>query len=295
MNRNALYVFVALALVGAISVALCLHARTGGTTREQVVSTASYLCRDGKTIDATYKTYSVILTLSDTRGLALPQVVSGSGVRYEKEGIVFVSKGTNAFLEEDGKQTFADCVASGSPNGSSAAGIRQFSDAAGTVTFMYPASVTVSGGDSGYTSSWMLSASTSGIVLAKAVLSKSFQPSTNFSTATLTIGTSADPSAVATCLTFNPSRNTSAAPTTETINGTTYTVLRSSDAGAGNRYDTTSYRSLRGNQCYAVEYTVHSTNLGNYDPKQGITEFDVAAVTAVLQGIVRSVQFSDGA
>ncbi len=295
MNRNALYIVVALALIITIGGALYLHARTGGTTREQIVSTASYLCRDGKTIDATYKTYSVILTLSDTRGLALPQVVSGSGIRYEKEGIVFASKGTNAFLEEGGEQTFTDCVANGSPNGSSQSGVRQFSDAGGTFSFSYPANVTVSGSNAGYTESWMANSTSSGLVLAKAALGKSFQPSTNFSDATLTIGTSANPSAVATCLTYNPSGGLASEPTTESINGTSYTVLRSSDAGAGNRYDTTSYRSLRGNQCYAVEYTIHSTNIGNYDPQQGITEFDGAAVTSVLEGMVRSVQFSDGA
>ena len=82
---------------------------------------------------------------------------------------------------------------------------------------------------------------------------------------------------------------------TKTVNGTTYTVLCSSDAAAGNRYETTSYRVVRNSQCYVIEYTVHSTAIGNYDPSQGITEFDQAKVTGIMEGIVSSFRFTDGA
>lgn len=294
MNRpyaaiGAVIIVLILIAVGAYAYSRSLH------TSPQVVSTASYLCRDGKTIDASFTASDVTLTLSDTRAFVLPQVMSGSGIRYEKNGVVFVGKGDNAFLTEAGKETFVDCVVNGSPATSAQGSLRQFADAGGTFTFSYPDTVTVSGGDLGYTTSWMQNATSSGLILAKALLSNAIAPKTNFSEATLTVGTSAEPSAVSNCLTYNPTGGPVQPATTKTINGTTYTVLHSADAAAGNRYDTTSYRTVRGSQCYVIEYTIHSTAIGNYDPSQGIKEFDRGAVTAVMEGIVQSFRFTDGA
>jgi len=292
------YTVIGILVIVLILIAFGVYAYThkGESSESTVTATASYLCRDGKTIDASFTDSDVTLTLSDTRALILPRAVSASGMRYEKDGTAFVGKGDNAYLEENGTQTFADCVANGSPAGSATApGAKEFTDSAGTFSFTYPDSVTVSGGDVGYTQSWMVNATTSGLVLAKATLSKAFQPNTNFGEATLTVGTSPDPSAVATCLTYNPSGGPATAPTKQTINGTQYTVFHSSDAGAGNFYETTSYRTVRNSQCYAVEYTIHSSNIHNYSPDQGISEFDTNAVTSVMEGIVQSFRFTDGA
>jgi membrane-bound inhibitor of C-type lysozyme len=290
------------AVIGSIVIILILvavgayaYSRTHHSPSDAVISTASYLCRGGKTIEASYATDSVTLTLSDTRAMVLPQVMSGSGIRYEKDGVVFASKGDNAFLTENGTETYSDCVANSSPAATGQGGMKQFSDSGGTFTFMYPDTVTVSGGGVGYSTSWMNNATSSGLVLAKALLSNSIAPSTNFSDATLTVGTSADPSAVSSCLTFNPTGGPVQPATKKTINGTTFTMLQSADAGAGNRYNTTSYRVVRNNQCYVIEYTIHSTAIQNYDPSQGITEFDAAKVTGIMEGIVNSFQFTDGA
>jgi hypothetical protein len=76
-----------------------------------------------------------------------------------------------------------------------------------------------------------------------------------------------------------------------TINGVTYERVVTSDAGAGNLYLTTSYRTVRNNQCYAIEYTIHSSQLGNYPPSMGITAFDQNKVTAVFEGMVQSFKF----
>jgi membrane-bound inhibitor of C-type lysozyme len=294
MNRP--YTFIGSAVIVLILIAVGAYAYSQHRNEPSgaVISTATYLCRDGKTMDASFREGSVILTLSDTRALVLPQAVSGSGIRYEKDTVAFVSKGNNAFLTEGDETTYADCVENGSAQ-TSQAGTRQFSDSAGTFTFTYPDTVTVSGGEIGYTDSWMTNATSSGILLAKALLSNTTAPKTNFSNATLTVGTSANPTAVSTCLTHNPSGGAPAAPTTKTINGVTFTVLTSSDAGAGNRYDTTSYRVVRNNQCYVVEYTIHSTNIQNYDESQGIKEFDRNAVASVLENIIASFEFTDGA
>lgn len=295
MNRSyAIFgVFLLILVLIAIGAYALTHPREA--TAPDVTARASYLCRDGKTIEAVFTDESVTLTLSDTRAFVLPHAVSGSGVRYEENGVAFIGKGNNAFLQEDGVTTYEDCVATASPATTTTDGRQQFTDNAGTFSFTYPDSVTVSGGDVGFTQSWMVNATSSGLVLAKAVLGKSFQPDTNFSEATFTVGTSPDPSAVETCLTYNPSGGPAEAPTTQTINGTTYTVFHSLGAGAGNRYDTTSYRTIRNNQCYAVEYTIHSTVLENYPPERGITAFNEEAVRSVMEGIVQSFRFTDGA
>ncbi len=76
------------------------------------------------------------------------------------------------------------------------------------------------------------------------------------------------------------------------INGVTYTKLESSGAGAGNLYETTSYRTVHNGQCYAIEYTIHSSNIANYPTESGITAFDKAKVQNALESIVQSLSFS---
>lgn len=88
----------------------------------------SYVCGDSKTIQATYvigvlipvppgerpiPNGSVDILLSDGRILSLPHTISASGVRYANsdESIVFWTKGNSAFLLEDNKETYKDCVA----------------------------------------------------------------------------------------------------------------------------------------------------------------------------------------
>lgn len=291
-SYTILGVLILLLLIGALGI----HAYRATHQRQAAVTaTISYLCRDGKSITASYTATNAALTLSDTRTLVLPHVSSGSGTRYQSGTTVFVAKGDNAYLEENGTQTYADCVVNGSP-ATASNGLKQFADSAGTFTFMYPSSIAVTGGGMGYTQDWMVNATTSGLLLAKASLDASFQPHTNFVEATLRVGTSADPSAVSQCLTYNPSGGPGAQPVTrQTINGTAYTVMRASDAAAGNRYDTTSYRTIRNNQCYVIEYTIHYGNIQNYDPAMGVKEFNEAAVAKVMDGIVQSFRFTDGA
>ncbi len=283
------------------------------------VSTASsqtnvtYLCQGGSSITATYTVAStstapsalsatqpgsVALVLSDGRSFTLPQVQSGSGIRYEKnvaigQDVAFVSKGDNAMLIENGLTTYADCVANASApstTSTTAQGMNSFTDQGKTFTFNYPSTVTISGGEAGYTTDWMVNATTSGMLLAKGTLPKSFESGTNFDDATFTVGTSADPSAVAECLTWNIGNNGSQKQNV-TINGVTYAKFVASDAGAGNLYQTTSYRTVRNNQCYAIEYTIHSSQLGNYPASMGIKAFDQNKVTAVFERMMQSFKF----
>ena len=73
-----------------------------------------FTCDQGKTIAAIFYADAVDLKLSDGRALTLPQVMSGSGIRYANadESLVFWSKGNTAFVTEgaEGKETFSGCV-----------------------------------------------------------------------------------------------------------------------------------------------------------------------------------------
>lgn len=116
-------------------------------------------------------------------------------------------------------------------------------------------------------------------------LPKSFEPGTNFGDAKLTVGHSANTASVADCLKPDASGGPGTSMTTRVINGVTFTVFTSSDAGAGNLYDTTSYRTVQNKTCVAVEYTIHYSQFANY-PAGSITQFDETKVQAKLDSVV---------
>lgn len=155
----------------------------------------------------------------------------------------------------------------------------------GVFSFEYLTDSALSEKANAETQDWKQGSTTFGMLLATVTIGDDFEPKTNFRDAKFTVGTSTATSSVASCLTEG-SGEASSTPTT--INGTTFSKIMFSDAGAGNFYETTSYRTLKGVECYAVEYTIHSTNIGNYSPDQGITEFDKVKVQGVLEATVQS-------
>ncbi|MGZ5917067.1 MAG: MliC family protein [Methyloceanibacter sp.] len=84
---------------------------------------ATFTCKGGKTIGASFYADKVELKLSDGRSLSLPQVMSGSGARYANKDESFVleqgryglfwNKGDTAFITEGaaGEETYSGCVA----------------------------------------------------------------------------------------------------------------------------------------------------------------------------------------
>jgi len=161
--------------------------------------------------------------------------------------------------------------------------VKTFTEPSKTFRFMYLDTYILSNTDTGYSTDWMNGSVEMGRVLARVTIPKSFQPNTNFSDARFTVGTSADLTALKNCLVGGTNQ--------VDINGTPFTVFIMADAGAGNRYDTTSYRTVRNDQCYVVEYTIHSTNIGNYPPELGITEFDEVQIQSALEAMVHSFAF----
>jgi hypothetical protein len=118
-----------------------------------------------------------------------------------------------------------------------------------------------------------------------------FEPQTNFAGATLTVGASANNTAVAQCMTPDAGDGPATATSSVTINGIIFTVFNSSDAGAGNYYATTSYRTIHAGECYAVEYTVHSAEIGNYPPSYDLQPFNEQQIDSVMQNIIGTFKF----
>ncbi len=133
----------------------------------------------------------------------------------------------------------------------------------------------------------------SGLVPFTLTIPKVFEPQTNFNNAVLTVGVSSNSQAVTRCLVAEPqySSPTGSPTSTETINGVSFTVFHLADVGAGNIYETTSYRTIHAGKCWAVEYTIHSSQLGNYPSSYGLQQFDAAKLRNVLDRIIGTFKF----
>lgn len=135
---------------------------------------------------------------------------------------------------------------------------------------------------------WSSISALGGETFVTLTLPQSFQPGTNFSEAYFTVGMSEDSQAVLNCSNSFTEVKTS----NVSINRTQFSRLEAIGAAAGNNYETISYRTVHpSGKCYAVEYVIHSTNIGNYDPSQNIKEFDEKKVRDLLEEAVRSFRF----
>jgi hypothetical protein len=141
------------------------------------------------------------------------------------------------------------------------------------------------------TTGWRMGDANPGLQFFSLIIPRVFEPQTNFSDAKLTVGSSRDAGALAACLTPDPSGPLPEPTMTATINGTDFTVFHSTDAGAGNYYETTSYRTVRAGQCWAVEYTIHSSHIGNYPPEYRLKPLDETKLRDVLDRIVGTFRF----
>jgi hypothetical protein len=126
---------------------------------------------------------------------------------------------------------------------------------------------------------WRVNANNvSGIKYFTLTVPRAFEPQTNFGGATLTVGA-------------DESGGSATATSSATINGVAFTIFTSSDAGAGNYYETTSYRTLHGEKCYAVEYTIHSTQVENYPSSYNLQSFDEKKIDSLMQNVIQTFKF----
>lgn len=286
-KKTILFIFIVLILGGAVVGWFMM----GSTPKEdvEVIDTSgpkmltTYFCKEG-TIVAEFTENAVKLGLSDGRSLLLGRVTATTGLLYQKGISALVVDGSDAYYNESDMTIYSNCVAG---TQASIQGVNTFENAAKYFRFKYETGFTLTGGGIGYGPSWTANSSKDGKVLAKVYIPKSYQPGTNFSEAFFTVGASPDPEAITTCTTGFNNVPGGSSP----LNNFPFVKVKFVDAGAGNFYETTSYRIVRNDKCYAVEYTIHSTNIGNYPPEMNIVEFDKARVEEALEKMAQSFTF----
>jgi len=139
---------------------------------------------------------------------------------------------------------------------------------------------------------WRVNANNAnGVEFFTLTVPRAFEPQTNFADAMLTIGGSKDKAAVAQCVASDQNGEETIASSSVTINGIAFTVFTSASAGAGNLYETTSYRTMYDGECYAIEYTVHSSQIANYPASYGLQPFDEKKIDLLMQAIVGTFKF----
>jgi hypothetical protein len=139
---------------------------------------------------------------------------------------------------------------------------------------------------------WRLDANgASGVKYFTLTVPRAFEPQTNFADATLTVGASGNNTSVTQCLTPDVSGGPVTATSSVTINDINFTVFTSTGAGAGNYYETTSYRTLHAGKCYAVEYTVHSGQIANYPSSYDLQPFNEQKINSLMQNIIGTFKF----
>jgi hypothetical protein len=120
------------------------------------------------------------------------------------------------------------------------------------------------------------------------VLPSSMFQGTNLGEAGVYIGATTTPAIVSACTQVLPDSGESAT-TTETINGSAFTVFTASDAGAGNFYESKIYRTVQNGACLEIVELLHSGNIGNYTPGT-VVEFDHAKFSRILDAIVHTYE-----
>jgi len=291
MTKKGIWAVVVLIVIVVVIIGFCLYGKPAqepvAPVDTTVVNNVTYYCQEG-ILKAAYGKNNVAVTFPDGTASTLPQSISADGGRYESGATVFWSKGDNAFVTVNDKNTYTNCVTGSITDAGD--GLQTYTDPSKLFSFTYPSQFNLSGGDGSYTNNWQGNTQTLGMLLAFVNIPKSFMPNTNFGDSRFIVGTSSDPDAVKNCL---KAENGSVVKNKKVmIGGTAFTEITLSDAGAGNYYNTTSYRTVRDNQCYAVEYTIHSMNIGNYSPDQGIKAFDQAKIKSILETIVQSFKFN---
>ncbi|MEI6553856.1 MAG: hypothetical protein WCO09_04760 [bacterium] len=190
---------------------------------------------------------------------------------------------------QKGDQTQTTSTDTNSASSTSEIVMSDFTDSHKTFSFEYNSLFNATDTRSVLSKDWNLNAKQNGIILAKVTAPKTYMPNTNFSEAFLTVGRSADKTAIKTCTTAATNGEVKAGTTT--ISGYMFAKVTANDAGAGNFYESVIYRGIVGGNCYAIQYTIHSTNIGNYSPDQGITAFDKTKIQTDLENIVSSFKF----
>ena len=255
-----------------------IFTRPAGQEVQNII--ASFLCKDSKSVIATFSSADAALTLSDGRTMTLPRAQSADGARYANadESVVFWNVGNTAFITEgkDGAETYSGCiVASAAPTGWVATLNSQFA-----FTLSHPAGYIVK--DPFTYQALGPGKDIAGIAF---VVPKEAVAGTNLSADSFVSVERIPNAPTCTAALFLPDVK---AVANVADNGTDYSVATSSGAGAGNFYNEVVYAIPGTNPCTAVRYLIHSTNIANY-PAGAVTEFNQDAVLQEFDAIRRTL------
>lgn len=120
-------------------------------------------------------------------------------------------------------------------------------------------------------------------------LDRSNYPGTNFSDAGVAVSMQSTAS-LKQCLQINLPENAKGFKETRDINGTTFYIGQATGVGAGNIYNSRVYRAYRNNSCYEIEETIHTSNIGNYEPGT-VKEVDPNPVWERLGQVTKTFKF----
>ena len=276
-----------------------------GANEPVLINQSNYLCRDNKSIDVSYYETEATTTipqgpmldglaevsLSDGRQYTIRQTVSADGVRYAtaSEDFVFWSKGNGALvLENNTEKSYIGCVLV-APEEVGLALPEAYVDQSGSFSIRLPKLLGPT--EPGYAIdedfAYALSPEES-ISGVKFTIPANLATGTNLSADSYLSVETIPNSITCTADLFLPQAT---ATSTQTDDGTTYSVATSSEAAAGNRYQEKVFALSDTNPCMAVRYFVHYTVLENYEP--GIVkEFDAAGLIMEFDRIRKTLMIN---
>jgi hypothetical protein len=210
---------------------------------------------------------------------------------YDVVGVIEV----NSFdLTSNNNNASSSTSTSSSSLSGSSAGSAAYANQNPSFSFSHPSDWGVKkAAPQGQTASfWSELSQTPGQTFVTVTSPTNFMAGTNFHDARFSIGESTNARALSQCTTPLPTANNPQGNGVEkvTIDGVNFTKLSRTGAGAGNRYETVSYRTVKDNTCYALEYQIHYSPIDFY---QGTNtkQFDQAKVEQMLQNMAGSFRF----
>ncbi len=292
-------IFTAIILLGVIFGIWFFYPSVSERKNEPVTEKAgnhvSYVCKNSKTIEAVYfvgtpvatvpseppvPTGRVDIVLSDGRTLSLPQTISASGIRYANgdESIIFWSKGNGAFLMENNKETYMDCMLVAPDSGNLP---EVYVNSANGFSVRYPAGYSVN-------PDYQYKALGPGkeIQGVKFTIPAEMSTGTNLSGYDTGVSIEVIPNVRECTADLFVFQNVKSVLLTD--REIEYSVATTTDAGAGNYYEESVWAFPGTNPCVAVRYLIHSMNFGNYPPGT-VREFNRNAILEQFDAIRRAL------
>lgn len=117
-------------------------------------------------------------------------------------------------------------------------------------------------------------------------------PKTNFDDAAFTVSRKTAKS-LSECLTMNEPEGGTGFKNGTTVNGIKFYTTTGNGAGAGNYYETKIYRTFASSECFEIVETIHTSNIGNFDPGT-VTEINKTPIWTELDNILSTFNFTKG-